>query len=153
MVILLASSAALLMQFSDDRSLAGVYRQGNIVAGRAYSWTASFLGRNTAVIEDVKGNVQEVTSRISIGIDEIKKEEQKPDSQTEVTQPSDNQPANANTNDNHQTDDKKPANRKSGNKNKKDDQSKVKGKQQSLLIPTDTPAWMPLSQISQGAIG
>jgi len=155
MVILLATSAALLMQFSDDRSLAGVYRKGNIVAGRAYSWTASFLGKNTAVIEDVKGDVKEGISTISNGIDSIKKEEQNPETQPEITQTPDSQPANVTPNDNHQSEDKKPENNKSGNK--KNDRSQGKAKQQSLSIPAGTPAhrrpWMPLSQISSGAIG
>src|SRR5581483_7435658 len=64
MVILLASSAVLLLQFSDDHSLAGVIRKGNVAAGRAYGWTAAFLGRNGAVVDDVKSNVKEVTSEI-----------------------------------------------------------------------------------------
>jgi|GEM_PF-1134407 len=152
MVILLATSAALLMQFSDDRSLSGIYRQGNIVAGRAYSWTASFVGRSGAVIEDVKGDVKEVTGTISTGIDTIKKEEQKPEGQPEVTQTPENQPATGAPSDNQSTDDKKPANKKS-DKHK----SQGKGKEQSLLTPSELPAqipvWMPLSQITLGAIG
>jgi len=150
MVILLATSGALLMQFSDDRSLAGVYRKGNVVAGRAYSWTASFLGRNTAVIEDVKGNVEEVTSTLSSGLDTMKKEEQKTETQPEITQTPDSQPANAAPSDNRPADDKKPVNKKSGNK--KNDKSHGKDKQQSLLINSGAP-WMSLDQISLGAIG
>src|SRR6185312_4520479 len=109
------------------------------------------LGRNTAVIEDVKGDVKERISTISDGLDQIKKEEQKTETQPEINQTPDSQPANLAPGDNHQIEDKKPSNKKSGNK--KNDKSQEKNKQQSLLIPAGRQQWMPLSQISLGAIG
>lgn len=76
MVILMATFSVVLLQFSDDQSLAGVYRQGNVAAGRAYSWTSSFLGWKESVVEDVKGIGLEVTSTLKSGIKTINNERQ-----------------------------------------------------------------------------